>query len=303
MKEFKPRKVQRVDSDDNHSRVIATCVDDSGERLACAHTNGTVTFWRPKSLTEWEKTACFETPHKENSIAHVCFASPRIHHCLIATAGTDGIIVLLALSSDVHPQAIYTILKSRGAAPISSVSFSDSGILAARCGNTVNMYECDSVDGRGIDADACKWRHIADVKVDDNGDGVSFAPGTMFFVSGTCIVGREQGCHWAVFTSFDNDKNLQRVSSNVCCVHWGSAGFIAIATGDNHVQIWQLKRGELIRLADMSVEHTMKTIHWDRTGTILAGIDKEGFTSTFGRKYHDGKWQWARDHSNMKSYS
>lgn len=304
MRQTIAQTVQRTNSEESNSQVIATCVDESGERLVCAHANGNLTIWRPKNSTGWEQTICFETAHAENSISQITFAPSRIHPCMVATAGRDGIIVLVALSSYVDGdagQAIHTILQSRGVQPITAVSFSETGMLAARCGKEVIIYECDSADGRGIDVDACKWHHISDVQVDDQGDGVSFAPGGAFFVSGSCIVRRVQGeWHWEVMTTFETDEIQMFDSKNVCCVHWGSAGFIGTATDDNQVQIWQLKRGKLIRLFEIQVEHKMRSLQWDRAGTMLAGMDVQGFTSTFGRKYSNGQWQWEREHLKLK---
>lgn len=286
----------RAVSKESNSQVVATCVDDGGQCLVAGHSNGNVSVWVLDGLTEWRQKTCYETPHRPNAIQQITFARSTIHPCMVATAGKDGRVIVLAISSYLDEHAACTILYHP--APVTAVSFSDEGVLAARCEDGISLYECDSAQGRGIDVNSFEWRNIACVDV-EGGKGVSFAPGGKFLVAGDCLVQSMLGrWHWEIMNRLRDSRTMvtNDTFSSVKCLHWGSSGFISLARDNGRVEIWQLKQGTLDILFETSLTEPLDCIEWDRSGMVCGGIDGKGKTSRFKRIFEGEKWKWSHEY-------
>lgn len=293
--------LRRAVSKESNSQVVATCVDDGGQCLVAGHSNGNVTVWHLEGLTEWQQKTCYETPHRANAIQQITFARSNIHPCMVATAGIDGRVIVLAISSHMDEHAFCAVLHHT--APVTAVSFSDEGILAIRCGDTICLYECDATHGRGIDVDSFEWRNITRVDV-EGGKGVSFAPGGKFLVAGDCVVQRMLGrWNWEVIKRLREPHGMDTDDASllVKCLHWGSSGFISLGRENGKVEIWQLKQGALKMLFEISLREPLECVQWDRAGMVCGGIDANGRTSRFKRIFEGGTWKWSHEYLKVES--
>lgn len=228
----------------------------------------------------------YKTIHTKNAIQKLAFAPPRLHPCMIATAGSDGSASIITLSQDTYPAAASYRIEFEG--PLTAVSFSEQGLLAVRC--LCFVYVFQHYDKGALFGDVTgHWSAVARVRVDDD-KGLCFAPGGAYMVAGGCILKHViRPWQWEVVKRLDGpyDKTETSVNDNyskICCTDWGSTGFIAIGRENCVVEIWCLKRGKLSRWTELKTDNAVCQIEWDKAGTMLAGIDAQGTTYLIRRQ-------------------
>lgn len=275
------------------------CIDSSGQHVATAGTNGALKMTLRKEGADHE-SVMFETLHVKGTIPRLAFAPARLHPCMVASAGSDGLVSIIAVSSKSPPTAVAYQLKQDG--PISAVAFSENGVLGFRSDNAIHLYQCDSTIELLISDQPAEWLKVAQIQVDD-GDGLSFAPGGLLFVASGCIVQCLKGqWQWVLLAKFngpfdrssdsDSGNDNDEQYSKIRCVHWGSSGFIVVARENSFVEIWRLTRGKLGRIWQVKTDFPMSEIEWNRAGNAIAGIDTHGTSYFIGRTFENNELKW-----------
>lgn len=281
------------------SPIVAICTDSCGEYIATADTDSVLLLTPGRDSTQLESVS-FKTVHPKSAIQNIAFAPARLHPRMVATAGSDGLVSIITISPQIHPVA--TSYQLEHEAPVSDVSFSDEGLLATRCNNVVHIYEYTSVLDIPTEDHPGEWDVMARVPVHD-GAGLSFAPRGKFLVAGGCIMRCvHRRWHWEVSKRFNGpyddidemgNKWINESFSKIRCVDWSNTGFIAIGRDNSCVEIWQLIRGELKRLAELKTKDNVSQIEWDKAGNVLAGIDTQGITYIISKKCEEEELRWV----------
>lgn len=276
--------------------IVAICTDPCGEYNATADTESTLSVCFVKNSDGLDPVS-YETIHAKKAIQNMVFAPPDVHPFKLAIAGSDNAVSIITISPPTYPKAFSYCIEHE--APATAVAFSDEGMLAVRCLKYVYIYEFYEETEDPLCENAGKWRVQARVTVNVD-RGLSFRPTGKYLVAGSCILKRLQYFpqRWELITRLDGPYDNVEGSENkdyskVCCVDWGSFGFIAIGRENSVVEIWFLKGGKPLRLSELRTDNVVCQLQWDRVGFKLAGIDAQGTTYLIFRKYEDDGMIWV----------
>lgn len=300
---------------ESKSSIIATATDVTGEFLFTARADSTIALWRSdESMDDGTAQATFDTPHAPGAITKVACAPPQHLPASFASAGRDGLVVVYTLSPCRRLLSSKTVVNASrddagqttmlSSAPVLDLTFAPDGMLATLSPGVVRLYSRDE----DVDlTEGCGgiWRLQRAVDVDQNvGTALCFAPGGMFlFANGTVFARGRAPWVWEEAVRLpDLESNIGFGmgfgSGRLVAAHWGATGFIAVSRSEGErdagvMEVYRLRNGVFTEVGKVEMEHVVKEVEWDATGTVFAGWTEAREIFKFGRTYMDGAWVWG----------